>query len=343
MASCSDDEDTACVPNETRLCACTDRSRQGVEACSPDGSGWGACDCSGVPREGGGGTSGEDPDVLTPFVGRACQATPDCGVGLECFTATSNAFLGGGPANGYCSTGCTEDAQCTAIDRQSQCVTTPGTPNGMCIRTCLSLDPTSLAENKCLGRFDVACQSPAYLGLEDFTGIRQTGGCYPQCASNDDCAGRICDAARGVCVDTATAGLPLGAKCANNEACASRVCVGLSTNDSFCSAPCVLGVPVGCGFGLAPETVRGAGCFAPAVNGFLSSEGEGDVGLCFELCADASECTQAGWTCVTSDATQARLNRPGVCLPPPPVDAGTDGGADGALASPPADASVDAP
>jgi hypothetical protein len=45
---------------------------------------------------------------------------------------------------------------------------------------------------------------------------------------------------------------------------------------------------------------------------------------------------------VTSEATQTRLNRPGVCLPPEPADAGADGGSDGGglVSTPDADASV---
>lgn len=348
MASCGDDEQSACVPNETRLCACTDRSRQGVEVCSPAGSGWGSCDCSGAPREGGGGTSGEAPGAVTPLVGRSCDAAADCGDGLQCFPSGGSDFLGGGAPNGYCSLNCTDDAQCTSIDRQSECVASPGSATGLCIRTCLSMDPTSLAENKCLGRLDVACQSPAYLGMSTFTGVRETGWCYPQCSSNEDCPGRSCDLARGICVDTLTAGFALGEPCAGNDECAGRACVNLGPGTAFCSAPCVFGVPIGCGYGIAPESPRGAGCFTPAQRGFLSSEGEGDVGLCFELCADASECTQPGWVCQTSAATQTRLNRPGVCVPPPVAgDAGADSGSDGGSASvadpSEADASVDGP
>lgn len=339
MASCSDDDQLACVRNETRLCACPDRSRQGVQACLADGTGWGACDCSGPPREGTAGTSGDAPAELTALVGRACEASAECGEGLQCFTPTSTDFLGGGVAHGYCSTGCDDDSDCTSVDRQSACVVQPGDATGVCIRTCLSMDPTSLAENKCLGRLDVACQSEAYQGLAMFTGLRQNGWCYPQCASDDDCAGRRCDPARGVCVDTVTPGLAIGEACTSNAQCAGLACVSVAPEEAFCSAPCVFGVPIGCGFGTAPSTPRGAGCFVPAEQGFVSTEGAGDVGLCFELCAEDSECSQPGWVCTKSADIEARINRPGVCLPPPPADAGVDGGSD-AGSAPDADASV---
>jgi len=328
MASCGDDEQPLCVGNQTRLCACPDRTRQGVQACSADGSSWGACDCSGQPREGTGGTSG-GTEPLTPLVGRSCVASADCGEGLTCYTATSNDFLGGGAPGGYCSTACTEDAQCTAIDRQSECVASPD-GSALCIRTCLSLDPTSLGESKCLDRRDVACQSEAYLNLADFTGLRQNGWCYPQCASDEDCPGRRCDLARGICVDTVTTGLAIGEACTANAQCAGRICVS-SQGVGFCSAPCVFSVPIGCGYGLAPTGERAAGCFTPFERGFLSSEGDGDVGVCFELCSTAADCTQPGWICQTDDAIQARLSRPGVCLPPQPTDAGTDAGDAGAV------------
>src|SRR5690606_64152 len=119
LASCSDDDDTVCAPNETRLCAGVGRC-QGVEACAADGSGWGACDCSGAPRPDGMGGAGNDP-ATAALVGRACTEDAQCGEGLRCFTSDSNDFFGGGPPNGYCSINCEEDAQCTAIDRSSQC------------------------------------------------------------------------------------------------------------------------------------------------------------------------------------------------------------------------------
>lgn len=337
MASCSDDEDRACAPNDTRLCAGVGRC-EGVEACLPDGSGWGECDCSGPPRQpdGEGGTSGEEMPVAA-YVGRACTTDAQCGAGLRCFTSSGNDFLGGGAPNGYCSTTCEEDAQCTELDRSSECVqTVPGSP-ALCLRTCRSLPQLSLddntravalQENKCLGRADLVCASEAFLGLAEFLSTRQPGWCYPQCASDEDCPGRRCDLARGVCVDTPTPGLPIGARCEGNPDCAGGLCVSFGNGNTFCSAPCVFGQPVGCGFGFNASR-RSAGCILPQVRGFLSTEGAGDVGLCGELCSEASECEQAasGWICELSEDAVELFDRPGICDVPPPPDGGVNGDA----------------
>jgi hypothetical protein len=317
------------------LCAGVGRC-QGVQACLADGSGWNECDCSGPPRPDGQGGTGNPDEPLTPFVGRACTEDVQCGEGLRCFTSSANDFLGGGAPNGYCTINCEEDAECSAIDRASACVVPVPGSAGLCLRTCRSLIQSSLAdntraaalqENKCLGRIDLACNSVAFLGLEEFASIRQPGWCYPQCGSDQDCPGRRCDLARGVCVDTVTEGLPIGARCVGDAECSGRLCVRLASDESFCSAPCVYGQPIGCGYGLN-ATRRGAGCIIPQVRGFLSTEGAGDVGFCGELCAESSECTQAasGWTCELSEDTEALFDRPGLCDAPSPADGGVDGG-----------------
>ncbi len=302
----------------------------------PDGSGYGECDCSSRPREANGGSSGEMGP--TAYIGRACTETAQCGPGLTCFTSDSNDFLGGGPALGYCSTPCTADSLCTSIDPQSACVATTQTGNGLCLRTCLSLSPRSVAENKCLGRRELGCQSEAYRGITPFSGARQPGWCFPQCGSDEDCPGRFCDLARGICTDTAPTGLPIGARCEQNGDCVGKTCIGFGPDERFCSAPCVFGGQVGCGFGVGAST-RGAACISPRVLGTLvGAEGSGDMGFCGELCATAAECEQSatrGWICDVSDNAQESFNRPGVCDAPEPGDAGADAGDGG-------DAAVDA-
>jgi hypothetical protein len=341
MASCDDDEAAPpCIAQETRLCACAGRD-PGVETCLADGSGFGECNCSSGPREGAAGTANE-PEGPASLVGRACTEDAQCG-GLTCFTSASNDFLGGGAPNGYCTVDCATDAECAALDNNSQCVVPVPGAQGLCLRTCRSQNPGSVAENKCLGRRDLVCASEAYLGLAAYSESRQAGWCYPQCGSDEDCPGRLCDLARGVCTDTASAGLPLGAACTASGQCSGALCVQVGVGEAFCSAPCVFGERIGCGYGIAPPTgVRGAACLAPQMSGFLSSEGLHDVGFCAPLCSETSECLQAdrGWICDQSIDVQTRFNRPGVCDVATPTDGGADGGGD--ASTPPAPVVVDA-
>jgi hypothetical protein len=332
IASCNGDGGKKpCVPGDTQLCAGPGRCK-GSQTCLADGSDYGACDCSGPLRTG---PTDVTEKSITPLVGRRCQTDPDCGAGLRCFTENSNSLLGGGPAGGYCSTECTGANTCTAIDPQSDCVAQSGTAS-VCLRTCLNQDPTSLAENKCLTRSDVVCMSEVALMQASFAGSRQRGWCFPQCGSDEDCPGRVCDLGRGVCVNAQPVGLPLGEHCENNMACASSLCVSVSAQgvtpvEAFCSAPCVVGQPVGCGYGPSVSK-RDAGCLGPRFGGFLSSEGIGDTGFCAELCdvdADCVQSTSHNWKCIVSDGARERFGRAGVCNVPPASDAGTDAGGPG--------------
>ncbi|MEY4551029.1 MAG: hypothetical protein RL685_7224 [Pseudomonadota bacterium] len=338
IASCKDDDSQrACIPGETRQCAGAGRC-VGTQACLADGSDYAACDCSGPPRQG---TMEPEPgEVVTALVGRRCVTDTNCGEGLSCYTDASNALLGGGAAGGYCTVACTGDTACAAIDPDSRCsAEVTGSP-GVCMRTCFSSPGSltaagaqaraSLAENKCLNRPDLVCLSEAALGLAMFSGSRQSGWCFPQCGSNEECPGRRCDLSRGVCVDTPAAGLELGARCASAQDCTGGLCIAADAAgaESFCSAPCVLGQPVGCGYG-PTAAVREAGCLGPRFGGFLSDEGIGDSGFCAELCDVDADCVQAasrGWTCTLSDGARERFRRGGICGPPRSSDAGTDAG-----------------
>jgi hypothetical protein len=291
------------------------------------------------------------PDgAITPLVGRRCETDANCGEGLRCYTAASNDLFGGGPAGGYCTATCTGNAACAAIDPESECVGIQGTQS-VCVRTCLSLpgpfnpdEPVlpPLAENKCLSRSDLVCMSELALGQAMFTGTRQPGWCFPQCGSDEECPNRRCDLSRGLCVGGQATGLELGARCATAAECAGGLCIGANGDgsESFCSAPCVVGQPVGCGYG-ASAAVRDGGCLGPRFGGFTGDEGIGDTGFCAELCDVDADCVQAasrGWRCVVSDVNQRRFGRAGVCGPPAPADAGTDAG--GGDAAAPLDAST---
>lgn len=322
MASCSDESSPECGIGDTRLCACVGRD-EGAQACLPDRSGYGPCDCSDPPRNGMGGASMDDG--TRPLVGRQCTEDAQCGAGLSCFEAASNEFFGGGPAGGYCTVQCASTAECTAIDPLTQCEA------GLCLRTCRSMDPTSVAENKCLSRHDVVCQSAAYLSIEEFTGLRQPGLCLPQCGSDQDCGGgRFCDLARGVCASTRPSGAAVGERCEVDGDCLGGRCLTDGPDERFCTSPCVFGQPVGCGEGAAVSP-RNVACLAPVIRGFVSSEGIGDVGFCLEVCDVDADCAQAAtrdWVCLP-DAEAERFGRSGLCRAPQPTDAGADGGDEG--------------
>lgn len=274
-----------------------------------------------------------DDGVITPLVGRNCEDDASCGEGLTCFRSGANDFFGAGPAGGYCSLQCVDESECAAIDPASTC------DSGLCLRACRSQDPTSAQENKCLGRRDVACQSEAYLGLASFTGARQPGLCLPQCGSDEDCDGRFCDLARGLCTSAQPTGAEVGAACETDDDCAGRRCIADGPNARLCTAPCVFGQPVGCGQGITANP-RSKACFRPVVTGFASSEGLGDVGLCIEACDVDSDCLQvaSGFVCV-ADPVVSRFGRAGICRGPRPTDAGADSGDAGDASSVVGDAS----
>jgi hypothetical protein len=272
------------------------------------------------------------------LVGRACGQDDECGAGLLCFPSDGDGFFGAGPAGGYCSLQCAENTDCTSVDPQSQC------QSGLCLRTCRSMDPTSIRENKCLSRRDVVCQSEAYLGITAFSGLRQAGLCMPQCGSDEDCGDRFCDLARGLCVTTRPTGAPVGAACEANTDCLGGSCVNADAagEQRLCTAPCVFGQPVGCGDGVSADP-RDFACLAPLIGGAFSSEGVGDVGFCVEVCDLDADCAQApnGFAC-RPDPRVERTGRAGFCLTPLAAegDAG-DGGLDAGVdaASDAADAS----
>ena len=302
-----------CVPGETQLCEGAAACR-GARLCTADGRAFGACDCGPAA---GAAEPDAGPRTATQQLAARCQSDRDCGSGLMCWASSAQSFFGraGGAPGGYCTAACETAADCAPLDAQAGC------GDGLCLLGCLSGEAAP-GEGKCRQRAELACWSSATLGLQPFDARRrQPGICLPLCASDEDCAGRVCDLALGLCVDAPTAGAAIGAACASAEDCAGRVCQSANVAGAFfCSATCSFGT-LGCGYGSnAPG--RGAMCLTPATFDESGSEGAGDVGLCLELCDQAADCAQPGWQC--TPAPDAR-GRSGFCTAPGAV-AGVDGG-----------------
>lgn len=306
-----------CITGETRLCTGA-AGCQGAQTCGADGRGFGDCDCGTPPaqiRDAG------EERALYAELGAKCQRDEECGPKLICWPASAQAFHGraGGAAGGYCTSACSELAECTAIDPAAGCA------NGLCMRGCYSGEPAP-GEGKCLDRADLTCWSSAALGITPFDArVRQSGICLPSCESDDDCDGRTCDLALQLCVDAPTAGAPIGAPCDSHEACAGRLCQPSAAGPSFCTAPCSFGT-LGCGYGINADP-REAMCLGTAVFDDLGSEGPGDVGICFELCDVPADCAQPGWQCITAPEVRGRSGFCGLPAASGGLDAGAEGGA----------------
>ena len=346
LTSCGSDDDDgqACEPGAPRACAVPGSSCEATQVCAADGSGYSACECpdgSGNAGSGGGGAGGsanngggaagaagangvDNPlfDPAARVMGAPCVTDADCPVGpggetpLVCIPATSTDLFGpGGPQGGYCSAPCTTSAFCQGLDPTSGCGLQDENDNGYCISLCipgvdnrLKCDP-----NRAQSCFEI----PTNPGV---------GACFPSCQSDAACGdGLFCDLGRtvlGLCVAEAPVGGDVGAPCTTEtetDDCKSGICITLlnrTTNEaagSFCSATCTFGLFEGCGFDNPSSVPRDAVCLQPQ-----SQTGDlGDLGLCFELCDTAADCTQDGWECAPlNPALATELGRTGECLPP---------------------------
>lgn len=219
-------------------------------------------------------------------LGDICTSDAECGIDMKCIVSDKDdAILGGGPANGYCSKDCKGDADCPGAT--SVCLTDQ-TGNGICLRGCDLGKPSlmflddALDPNKCWGRDDVAC-----------TDIQMLSMCLPLCGKDSQCdAGRKCDPRLGVCVDTPTAGLAMGAACDQmNDQCAG-FCLGINNapkpNFTMCSQGCVIGgdIQEDCG-GLN----KGICAFAP------QDVGAGDFAFCTAACKQHDDCQLPNMWC----------------------------------------------
>jgi hypothetical protein len=325
LLGCSSDESPParlCIPGETRACSGA-RDCSGAQACEADGQSFGACDC-GPAADDAGAPDAEAPHASFVQLGARCEDDSGCGPGLVCWTSGADSFLGrpGGAAGGYCTAACEVAADCAAYDLGSGCA------GGLCMLGCFSKDARP-GEGKCLDRPELACWSVAALGLAAFEPtLRQPGICQPSCASDEDCAGRACDLALGLCVDTRLAGAPIGAPCVSADDCAGRLCQPSLDGRSICSGLCSFGT-FGCGYA-DNASPREAMCLVPGVFDATASEGIGDVGLCIELCDTAADCEAPASECILDPQVRGRS---GYCVLADPTvadagapDAGIDGG-----------------
>jgi hypothetical protein len=226
-------------------------------------------------------------------VGRRCVSDSDCPGGLSCLTSESDDYLGGGPANGYCTAPCTTDLDCMAFDAHGICL---GTSDAVayCVQSCTPGE-VGLGEVKCQDRSDVGCDT---VGGESF--------CRPVCRSDsdccsvedgEDCASREnirCDLGVGVCVSEAAEGKAIGEDChpeAETNGCASGMCLLLAEGYGICSALCSVGT-VGCGSDSTTPSDPGEPLCLDVFGGSL-----GDVGRCGQRCDCDGDCLHSDGVC----------------------------------------------
>lgn len=222
-------------------------------------------------------------------IAEPCTEDVQCGAGARCIKSSdNNPIFGGGPADGYCTIDCKEDADCPGTT--SICLTDMNEENGICLRGCefgpdLEFIDDPLDEEKCWGREDLRCQE-----------IGNSPVCVPTCGSDDQCAGRKCDPQLTVCVDMPNMGtLENGQACDPMAPQCDGVCVSFSTDDpqkpvTMCSNWCVLGGELNGSFDCGGLT-GGLCAFSPQGNG------PGDFGVCAPACTDHDGCQHPNFWC----------------------------------------------
>jgi hypothetical protein len=284
------------------------------------------------------GSGGLGPGTGGTAVGHlagTCTTSTDCGADLSCLTPTSNdVVFGGGAPAGFCTKGCSVDADCATFD--GVCYTVAPDQPGRCTLSCTIGKPISgvaslfgeITAAKCLGRSDVRCAN---------AGADNAAVCLPTCGADEQCDGFACDPRTAVCVAKPNTGMPLGAACdpAKSPSVCAGTCIGFRNGSAMCSDPCVVGagpsgavLPDDCG-----GSARGLCAFHPVTSGV------GDTGYCTPACAAHSDCqTPAFWCFGVPELTPS--SHAGYCFAATPCPNGQqdcDGSGDAG-----ADASTDA-
>jgi hypothetical protein len=211
-----------------------------------------------------------------------------------------------GPAGGYCTRACDptdpENPVCGVANGYCVDFSAAGatTTQGYCVQACSYGGEDRVS--KCWGRQDVACVR----GEDQSANV--IGACFPICSSDRQCpTGRRCDSATGTCIDTPTAGDPLGAYCvppnpdggAATDTCAGS-CLRLGAG-TICTRYCVLGELNGCEWVGAGMSLAG-GNHGVCLLG-RSDARAGDLGFCAQQCDSVADCankTDPGVMCDTT-------------------------------------------
>jgi hypothetical protein len=263
-------------------------------------------------RPGGSADGGSSP------LGTACSSNSDCTGGLTCLKSSDNIIPGSGPPNGICTT------ECVTAANESFCNSFGGTCVGLsaatskayCLESCTT-GTVAIPESKCHGRHDMVCATLDPAGF----------ACIPLCATDADCGSRKCDLGTGLCTDFVTPGAPIGSPCTVDSDCAGAICYSFVVTDAaaspgVCSALCRLGTVEGCGF---RASALDAG---PPVGACLlgpSGAGNGDPGVCSQLCDTVDDCTTQDprWTCNMDASVRAGFGHAGYCWLGTRPEAGT--------------------
>jgi hypothetical protein len=242
------------------------------------------------------------------FLGLECAKDGDCGMDGKCVQVTDNdAILGGGPAGGYCSKPCQDDAECPG--KGSSCLLNDKGV-GECFLGCTFGDPALMFLNdpldpaKCHGREDLRCQE-----LQNGSQV-----CLPTCGSDSQCDGRVCDPRLALCVDTPSVGKAIGEVCdpmAMVEECAGS-CIGIQGGKAMCTSPCVMAGEIETSFDCGGVD-KGICLYSP------SGTGAGDLGFCAESCTVQDQCQTPNFFCFNINVMSN-----GVCLDTKKCDTNTD-------------------
>ncbi len=214
-----------------------------------------------------------------------CTTDSDCGADGVCIKSTDNEpVFNGGPANGYCSKACNDDADCGP----GTCVKAQGETVGKCLLDCTIGPPLEgniyqdLDPEKCHGRTDLRC-----------TPLANNGGtvCLPVCGSDSQCdPGRFCHHKFGVCTDAASSGLEMGAACTQNDDQCDGVCINFTGGATACSNPCSLG-------GETIDTPECGGLASGICAYFPADNGLGDYAYCAAACTSHDDCQNPTFWC----------------------------------------------